>query len=94
MRVVGNGIQGVAEWNPGASPQMTYIGSGKWQITLNLIGGKNFKFLSGNDWGAFDYEDAGGGKINYDGGGDFATPPVSGSYTITLDEYNGTYTIL
>jgi starch-binding outer membrane protein SusE/F len=94
MRVVGNGIQGVAEWNPGASPQMTYIGNGKWQITLNLISGKNFKFLSGNDWGAFDYEDAGGGKINYDGGGDFATPPVSGSYTITLDEYNGTYTIL
>jgi starch-binding outer membrane protein SusE/F len=96
MRVVGNGIDqaGVGEWDPGSSPQMTYIGNGRWQITLKLFANKEIKFLSGNAWGAFDYEDAGGGKISYEGGGNFATPAVAGTYTITLDEHTGTYTIL
>ena len=94
MRVVGDGMSGVPAWDPGASPTMTYMGNGKWQITLNLIGNKSFKFVSGNAWGAFDYEDAGGGKIKWDGGGDFKTPATSGSYTITLDEHTGTYTII
>ena len=93
MRVVGNGMQGVAEWNPGASPKMTYAGNGKWTITLDLLAGKEIKFLAGNDWGAFDYEDAGGGRIKWEGGDNFKTPAASGSYTITLDEYKGTITI-
>jgi len=93
MRVVGNGLTGVPEWNPGASPAMTYAGNGKWTITLNLTSNKEFKFLSGNDWGAFDYEDAGNGKITWDGPNNFKTPAASGNYTITLDEYTGKYTI-
>lgn len=93
MRVVGDGIQGVNAWDPGVSPQMTYMGNGKWQITLNLVGGKDIKFLAGNAWGALDYEDAGGGKIKYEGGDNFKTPATSGSYTIVLDEHSGTYTI-
>jgi hypothetical protein len=93
MRVVGNGMKDVAEWTPAASPQMTYAGNGKWTITLNLIGGKEIKFLAGNDWGAFDYEDAGDGKIKWEGGDNFKTPDASGQYTITLDEYKGTITI-
>ena len=101
MRVVGSGIQGVPEWNPGASPQMTYNGNGVWTITLTLIGGKDIKFLAGNDWGAFDYEDNSGGStatgtpraIKWNGGGDFKTPAVTGSYTITLNEYTQTVTI-
>jgi len=101
MRVVGSGIQGVPEWNPGASPQMTYNGNGVWSITLTLIGGKDIKFLAGNDWGAFDYEDNSGGStatgtpraIKWDGGGDFKTPAVTGSYTITLNENTQTVTI-
>jgi len=94
MRVVGDGLQGVNAWDPGSSPTMTYMGNGKWQITLSLIGNKSFKFVAGNAWGAFDYEDAGGGKIKWDGGGDFKTPAASGTYTITLDEHTGTYTII
>lgn len=94
MRVVGNGMNGYPDWNPGASPQMTYLGNGKWQITLSLVAGKEIKFLSGNDWGAFDYEDAGSGKIRYDGSDNFKTPATTGSYTITLDEQNGTVTFL
>jgi starch-binding outer membrane protein SusE/F len=96
MRIVGDGIDmpGVNQWDPGSSPQMNYIGNGQWQLTLKLFGNKEFKFLSGNAWGAFDYEDAGGGKIKYDGGGNFKTPAAGGTYTITLDEHTGTYTIL
>src|SRR5690606_5215684 len=102
MRVVGSGIQGVPEWSPGLSPQMTYNGNGVWSITLTLIGGKDIKFLAGNDWGAFDYEDNSGGStatgtprpIKWEGGGgDFKTPAVTGSYTITLNEYTQTVTI-
>lgn len=94
MRIVGNGMTGVAEWDPGSSPAMTYGGNGIWTKTLPLISGKEIKFLAGNAWGAFDYEDAGGGKIKYDGGGNFATPATSGTYTITLNENTGTVTIL
>jgi starch-binding outer membrane protein SusE/F len=101
MRVVGNGIQGVAEWNPGASPQMTYMGDGVWTITLNLIGDKEIKFLAGADWGAFDYEDNSGGvsatstprPIKWEGGPNFKTPATSGTYTITLNEKTQTVVI-
>ncbi len=106
MRVVGDGIQGVNAWDPPASPKMTYIGAGKWQLSLTLIGGKSIKFLGGNDWPNatnkfLDYEDNSGGlistgiprKIKWDGGGDFKTPTLSGTYTIVLDENAQTVTI-
>lgn len=101
MRIVGDGIQGVPAWNPGGSPQMTYSGNGVWTITVTLIAGKDIKFLAGNDWGAFDYEDNSGGstatgtarKIKWEGGDNFKTPVVTGSYTITLDEKAQTVTI-
>ena len=101
MRVVGDGIQSVAEWNPGVSPQMTYAGNGVWTISINLIGNKDIKFLAGNDWGAFDYEDNSGGSqaigtprpIKWEGGNNFKTPAAGGLYTITLDENKQTVTI-
>lgn len=101
MRVVGDGMQGVNAWDPGASPQMTYSGNGTWTLTLNLIGNKEIKFLAGNAWGAFDYEDNSGGSqatgtpraIKWDGGPNFKTPASSGSYTITLNEHTQTVTI-
>jgi len=101
MRVVGDGIQGVPDWNPGASPQMTYAGNGVWTLTLTLVAGKDIKFLAGNDWGAFDYEDNSGGstatgtprKIKWEGGNNFKTPTTTGSYTISLNEYTQTVTI-
>ncbi len=101
MRVVGNGITGVADWNPGASPQMTWMGNGVWQLTLALDANEEIKFLAGNDWGAFDYEDNSGQsqtvgtpmKIQFDGGPNFKTPTVAGTYTITLNERTQTVTI-
>ena len=96
MRVVGNGmnIAGVNDWDPPSSPQMAYQGNGVWTATLVLKANLEIKFLSGNAWGAFDYEDAGNGKIIWDGNNNFKTPAAAGTYTITLNEYNGTYSIL
>jgi hypothetical protein len=99
MRVVGDGITGVNVWSPGVSPQMTYEGNGIWKITLALEANKDIKFLAGNDWGAFDYEDAGPAngagsrKIKWEGGDNFKTPATAGTYTITLNEYTQTVTI-
>jgi len=101
MRVVGDGMTGVNAWDPGTSPQMNYLGNGKWTITLPLIGGKDIKFLAGNAWGAFDYEDNSGQNnatgtprsIKWDGSDNFKTPAASGTYTIVLDEYAQTVTI-
>lgn len=103
MRLVGDGIDqaGVNDWDPPTSPQMTYSGNGVWTITINLKASKSIKFLAGNAWGAFDYEDNSGGsnavgtarKIKWDGGGDFKTPAAAGTYTITLNEKAQTVTI-
>jgi len=101
MRVVGDGLTGVSAWNPGASPQMTYAGNGVWTITVALEANKDIKFLAGNAWGAFDYEDASGGsqstgsprRIKWDGGPNFKTPTTAGTYTITLNENTQTVTI-
>jgi starch-binding outer membrane protein SusE/F len=103
MRVVGDGIDvpGVNDWDPPTSPQMTYNGNGEWTITLALEANKSIKFLAGNAWGAFDYEDNSGQSqalgsprpIKWDGGPDFKTPTSAGTYTITLNEYTQRVTI-
>lgn len=103
MRIVGDGVDepGVNDWDPPTSPQMTYSGNGIWTITINLKANKSFKFLAGDAWGAFDYEDGSGGlqttgtprAIQWGGGPDFKTPTTAGSYTITLNEYTQTATI-
>ena len=101
MRVVGDGMTAFPVWNPGGSPLMTYAGNGVWTITLALLANKEIKFLAGNDWGAFDYEDNSGQSqalgtprpINWDGGPNFRTPATAGTYTITLNENLQTVTI-
>lgn len=103
MRVVGNGIDqvGVGEWDPPTSPQMTYSGNGVWTISIALKADKEIKFLAGNAWGAFDYEDNSGQsqatgtpkKIKWEGGDNFKTPATAGTYTITLNEHTQTMTI-
>ena len=103
MRVVGDGINqaGVGDWDPPSSPQMTYAGNGVWTITITLKADKDIKFLAGNAWGAFDYEDNSGQsqatgtpkKIKWEGGNNFKTPTVAGTYTITLNENTQTMTI-
>ncbi len=96
MRVVGNGMNqaGVNDWDPPTSPQMTYAGNGIWTLTIALKANKDIKFVAGNAWGAFDYEDNSGGSqatgtsrpIKWEGGSNFKTPTTAGTYTITLNE--------
>jgi hypothetical protein len=103
MRLVGDGIDepGVNDWSPETSPQMAYQGFGVWTLTVNLKADKDIKFLAGNAWGAFDYEDRSNGNngvgnnrgIGWDGGNNFKTPSVAGTYTITLNEYTQTMRI-
>jgi len=103
MRVVGDGINqpGVNDWDPPTSPQMTYTGNGIWTITITLKANKDIKFLAGNAWGAFDYEDNSGQSqatgvakpIKWEGGNNFKTPTTAGTYTITLNENLQTVTI-
>ncbi|ULQ55285.1 SusE domain-containing protein [Flavihumibacter rivuli] len=97
MKIVGDGLADFPQWNPGGSPNMTYLGDGRWTLSIKLKAGKDFKFLAGNDWGAFDYEDNGGGTIKWEGGNNFKVPGNAGDadkiYTVTLDEYRGTVTL-
>ncbi len=103
MRVVGDGMNmpGVNDWDPPTSPQMTYVGNGVWTISVVLKANKDIKFLAGNAWGAFDYEDNSGGSqatgtpraIRWEGGNNFKTPTAAGTYTITLNENLQTVTI-
>ena len=101
MRVVGDGMAGVNDWDPPTSPQMLYAGNGVWTLTLALKANKDIKFLAGNNWGAFDYEDNSGGSqatgtprgIRWEGGNNFKTPTTAGTYTITLNENLQTVTI-
>ena len=101
MRLVGDGMNkpGVNDWDPPSSPQMTYSGNGVWTITIALKAGKDIKFLAGDAWGAFDYEDNGAGvgtgtrNIKWTGGDNFKTPATAGTYTVTLDEHNQTMSI-
>ncbi len=103
MRIVGDGLNmpGVNDWDPPSSPQMTYSGNGVWTRVVTLKANKDFKFVGGNAWGAFDYEDNSGQsqaigtarKIQWEGGNNFRTPTVAGVYTITLNENTQTVTI-
>lgn len=103
MRLVGDGMNqvGVNDWDPPTSPQMTYSGNGVWTITIALKANKDIKFLAGNAWGAFDYEDNSGQSqatgvdkaIKWEGGNNFKTPATAGTYTITLNEYTQTMKI-
>jgi starch-binding outer membrane protein SusE/F len=103
MRLVGDGINmiGVTDWDPPTSPQMTYSGNGVWTITIALKANKEIKFVAGNAWGAFDYEDNSGQTqalgtsrpMKWEGGNNFKTPTVAGTYTITLNENTQRVTI-
>lgn len=84
LRVVG-AFQG---WDPSTAPDMTYQGNGVWKTTITLPAGE-FKFVSANGW---DFNYGGSGGVLSRNGGNLNVG--AGTYTITVDEYNQTYTIL
>ncbi|MBI2730803.1 MAG: SusF/SusE family outer membrane protein [Sphingobacteriales bacterium] len=85
LRIVG-AFQG---WDASTAPSMDYQGNGVWKKTINLPAGE-FKFVSAEGWD-FNYGGS-AGTISRDGSN--LSVGVSGSYTITVDERNKTYTIL
>lgn len=84
LRIVG-GFQG---WNPSTAPSMDYVGNGVWSKTITLPAGE-FKFVSAEGWD-FNYGGS-GGTISMNGA-NFNV--AAGTYTITVDERNKTYSIL
>jgi len=93
LRVVGADAS-IGNWDPNNALNMTYIGNGKWQATITLSTAPEFKFVSEEGW-SFNYGGSGGsgnsGTISQNG------PNLSkpaGTYTVTVDEYNQTYTIM
>ena len=63
---------------------MTYnVSENTWTVTVNLIGGKSFKFRANGEW-AINLGDTGGDKkLEYNG--DNIPVAENGNYTITLD---------
>lgn len=89
LRVIG-GLPAIGNWDPNAALDMTYMGNGVWQKVVTLSAATEFKFVSASGWD-FNYGDAGGGKIG-EGAANIAKP--AGTYTVTVDEYNGTFSVL
>jgi hypothetical protein len=89
LRMVG-GAPVVGDWTPANAPDMDYQGNGVWKKTITFTGTTEFKFVSAEGWD-LNYGADGAGKIRE--GGDNITL-TAGTYTITVDEYNRTYTIL
>ncbi|MFM2137810.1 MAG: hypothetical protein RJA57_117 [Bacteroidota bacterium] len=89
LRIVGS-LPVVGSWNPDNALDMNYMGNGVWQRTLTLPSAGEFKFVSASGW-SFNYGDAGGGRIVENGGN---LNRGAGTYTITVDEYNRTFTVL
>ncbi|MGE5107872.1 MAG: hypothetical protein ACM3H8_10030, partial [Sphingobacteriales bacterium] len=84
LRIVG----AFQNWDPSSAPSMTYAGNGVWTKTITLPAGE-FKFVSAEGWD-FNYGGS-GGVISLNGPN---LNVAAGTYTITVDERNKTYTIL
>ncbi|MBN9383074.1 MAG: SusF/SusE family outer membrane protein [Chitinophagaceae bacterium] len=77
-------------------PELTYQGNGVWKITgVPLTGGKAFKFLMVKGTWDYNYGGTQGDTSPMTGtakeGGGNILVPASGTYTVTIDEYNHTY---
>jgi starch-binding outer membrane protein SusE/F len=71
---------------------MTYEGNGVWKITIALTPGE-FKFVSAEGWD-FNYGGSGGMSGTISEGGGNINISTAGTYTITVDEYMQTYSII
>ncbi|KQS92206.1 MULTISPECIES: SusE domain-containing protein [Chryseobacterium] len=85
-------------WNAGAGLAMTNLGNGKFEHTVALPAGSQFKFLGQLSWGDLDW-----GNMTADGNTGYIAPKGSngnikfdgtgGNYKITVDVKMGTYKI-
>ncbi len=84
------GWDNLATQNDAQRPPFTYLGNGKWTVTTNLTAGQ-FKFIVKKGSWDFNYGIK-AGKLSING--DNLSVPANGTYTITIDEYNQTYSVL
>ena len=91
-------------WNnpvPVPTQEFTKESETLYDITVNLIGGKEYLFIPVNgDWThKYAVKDntvsglSGGGDFGYDLGGNFPGPSASGTYKITADFQRGVFTV-
>lgn len=100
--IVGDATAG--GWNnpvPVPSQQLTRINSAIWEITMPLVGGKQYLLLPVNgDWShkfaVANNSIAGlsaGGSFGYDLNDNFPAPATSGTYKITVNFVTGKFTV-
>ncbi|RMZ59773.1 SusF/SusE family outer membrane protein [Chryseobacterium nematophagum] len=85
-------------WDAGAAIPMTNLGNGKFEHTISLPAGSQFKFLGQLSWGDLDW-----GNMDGDGNTGYIAPKGSngnimfdgtgGSYKISVDMKSGVYKI-
>lgn len=92
LYLIGAATAGGWDNNNAALPAMTYQGNGVWRVTANLTAGE-FKFLLQK--GTWDYSYGAGATAGtvVDGGGNLSVA-TSGNYTITLNEFAKTYSVV
>jgi hypothetical protein len=99
MYLIGDATAGGWDNANAALPELTYQGNGIWKIVgVPLTGGKEFKFLLKK--GTWDYNYGGpdgstnplAGSSIKEGGGNIQVI-ATGTYTVTIDEYNRTYQV-
>lgn len=87
--------------NPTTEAQkLTRVDLTKWEITIQLNGGKHFLIIPENgQWKKYSVADNSvdglwqGGKFGQELSDDFPSPPTSGLYKISLDFVLGTFTV-
>lgn len=89
LRIIG-GAANIGDWNPANAPDMDYQGNGIWKKTITFTGSTEFKFVSAEGWD-LNYGVDTPGTLK-EGGGNITLG--AGTYTITVDEYKRTYTVL
>lgn len=106
LYIVGNATPGgdASGWNnpvPIPSQEFTMISPTLYEITIALIGGKEYLFLPLNgDWGhKYAVADntvpglSAGGDFKYDASDNFPGPDASGNYKISVDFQRGKFTV-
>lgn len=101
--LVGNATPGgdATGWNnpvPVPSQQFTQLSPTLYEITIDLIGGKQYLAIPVNgDWShkyaVKNNPDASGGDFGYDWSDNFPGPAASGKYKISLDFQRGKFTV-
>ncbi len=101
LYLVGDATNG--GWNnpvPVPSQQFTQVSTTLYELTVPLIGGKQFLFLPKNgDWSnkfacsSTANQSASGGVFGYNFSDNFPGPAADGTYKIVVDFQSGTYTV-